>query len=138
VVNDVAVSLQVDAQADGAVDYTSELPEGTSSTMSALLVGDTAFMSFDDGAQMSWLLQPAVLFQYSADAEHIGLFVLNTDGTAAQLRVTRGNGERYVMDLVPCPDRPDVTVAYVAIPSNELVTADVVDGFGTVLDHVGL
>ena len=48
--------------------------------------------------------------------------------------MTRSNGERYVLDLVPAQGHPEVHLGVVLVPNGTLVRFDVIDADENVIE----
>ncbi|MEQ1699158.1 MAG: hypothetical protein ABMA25_03565 [Ilumatobacteraceae bacterium] len=143
-IHDVAVTQTVEVVNVATSLYSCATPDGESQQVQVavltgqILVSDAtggggALLPFDGTlfTNVSTMGMGVVLSDGELDG--VGVVAISTDPGAAQLRVTRSNGERWVLDLVTAPGHPDVRVGAIVLPDNEFVTYDVIDAEGTVL-----
>ena len=137
--HDIPVSQIVRPISDFDAAYSSELPDGVFGQLHIAVVADTVLVrdAAGRGGVLSWQLDGTVFTQanpYFGKTDGMyGVVAVSTDPGAAQLRVTRRNGDRYVLDLVAVQNQPDLRVAVMLLPPASLVTFDVVDAEGNVL-----
>lgn len=134
VIVDVPVTQLMGATTPDDADFSVQLPDGTFGTVSIALVGNLVLQRQGEmGTRylLPTLAGPAV--QYLGNDGDSGAYMVTTDASVRQLRVTRSNGERYVMDFVQMPAHPGVFIAAVPLPANTLIHADVIDVAGRVL-----
>jgi len=137
VTHDVAITQTVEPVSANDATYSCELPDGSFGSFQVAVAAGTVFMREPSGRSGSSSFKLAEKVSTTATFMDAGAGVavvaISTDPAARQLRVTRSNGERYVLDLVPAEGHPDVHVGVVIIPDGTLVTFDVIDAEGKVL-----
>jgi hypothetical protein len=136
---DVSVTPVVTPVPGGAgATFSTPLPDGTFGTLTLIAFPGVVLTSFDGVPTGGETLTDSVVLSPPLVGGRVsGGYAISTDGRSTTLRVTRTNGERYLVPLTPHPDDPGVMVAYVALPPNQTERIEVVDGFGVVLDHIG-
>ena len=139
-VTDVPVTVTaVDGEDGGGLVLTAALPDGSATPLTLFVVpgGQVPVL---DGIADPYGLDDAgrpVVMAARSDTSWAA-FVVTTEPSARQLRVTRSNGDRYVADLVPYPGQDGTWVAAIVVPRDEIVGAELVDEFGNRLDAFGL
>ncbi|MDO8391387.1 MAG: hypothetical protein Q7V57_12960 [Actinomycetota bacterium] len=132
---DVPVTQVMVATSPDDADFSVQLPDGTFATVSIAILGDSVLVRKPGGGAtggpLSSMADPFVM--YLGNDGRSGAYILTTDASVRQLRVTRSNGERYVMDFVQMPAHPGVFIAVLPLPANSLIRADVIDAAGRVL-----
>lgn len=137
--HDVAVTQIVRAISEFDASYSSELPDGVFGEVKIAVVADTVLArgALGPGGSFSWELDDSIFtdaFPYYGTGDGVdGVIAVSTDPAATQLRVTRRNGDRYLLDLVAVQNHPDLRVGVVMLPTGSFVTFDVVDADGLLL-----
>jgi hypothetical protein len=138
VITDVPLTPVVEPVPGGAgATFSTPLPDGTFGTLTLIALPGVVLTSFDGTPTGGETLTDSLVLSPLMGVQSSGAYVISTEGRATILRVTRTNGERYLVPLTPHLDDPGVMVAYIALPQNQTERIDVVDGFGVVLDHIG-
>lgn len=143
-VHDVAVAQTVEVVNAATTRYSCSTPDGESQQVQVAILTGQILVSNPTGGGGSLLILDGTVFTdvstmgmgvvlSDGELDGVGVVAISTDPTARQLRVTRANGDRYVLDLVSVANHPEVKVGVIVLPAASLVTYDVVDADGTVL-----
>ena len=137
---DVAVTQTVRPISEFDASYSSELPDGVFGEVQIAVVADTVLAreASGIGSAFEWGLDRVAFTEvtpyfYDNGNGNDGVIAVSTDPAALQLRVTRLNGDRYLLDLVPVRNHPDLKVGVVVLPPSSFIAFDVVDVDGNVL-----
>lgn len=136
VVRDVVVTQVVEQVNAVTALYSCSSPDGESEQVQvAVLAGNVLISNLTGGGSALFPVAGTepVMFQIVGTGEGTAVVVVSTDLTATRLRVTRSDGERYVLDLVAVPGHPELKIGAVVVPGGTLVGFDVVDANGSVL-----
>ena len=131
-ITDVRVQLTIGGTTADDLRLSSALPDGTFGEIEVVILGTNLLFRGDNsgmGIDISQWEEP-----YAQEmGDQAGYFVITTDRTYATLRVTRSNGERYIMDITEIPDHPGIYAAVIGVPTGEMVSFELVDAKGTTL-----
>lgn len=136
---DVAVTQTVRPISEFDAAYSSELPDGVFGEIRIAVVANTVLAreASGDSGSLSWQLDGTVFTSanpyWGASDGAKGVIAASTDPRATQLRVTRQNGDRYLLDLVAVQNHPELKVGVVMLPPGSFVTFEVVDADGNVM-----
>lgn len=142
-VRDVVINQKVRPLSEFDAAYSSELPDGVFGEIRIAVVADTVLAreASARAGSFSWQLDGTVFTQaspYSSTGDGVNsVIAASTDPVATQLRVTRRNGDRYLLDLVAVQKNPGLRVGVVMLPPGSFVTFDVVDADGNILVTYG-
>lgn len=128
---DVAVTQTVRPISEFDASYSSELPDGVFGEVQIAVVADSVLAreASGNGSSFEWGLDRAAFTEatpYFSDGNgngnrlNDGVIVVSTDSAAVRLRVTRQNGDRYLLDLVPVRNRPGLKVGVIGLPPSSL------------------
>lgn len=135
-VRDVTVLQTVRPINEFDASYSCELPSGTYGSVQIAVVAGTVLAREPSGnGSFEWRVDGPVFTEATpyAIGGADGVIAISTDPAARQLRVTQANGDRYVLDLVPVQNHPEVRVGVIVLPTASFVTYDVIDADGNVL-----
>ncbi len=136
VVGDVAVTQVVEPVNAATVLYSCTSPEGESGQVQVAILAGSILVSDATGGGSTLLPLDGTVYSKPVLVGvngGVGAVAVSTDPRAAQLRVTRSNGERWVLDLVVVQGHPELKVGVIVLAEDQLVTYDVVDADGNVL-----
>lgn len=140
---DVAVTQIVRPINEFDRSYSTDLPDGVFGEVRIAVVAGTVLArgASGPGGSFSWELDSSIFtdaFPYYGTGDGVdGVIGVSTDPAATQLRVTRQNGDRYLLDLVAVQNHPELKVGVVMLPTGSFVTFDVVDADGNVMVSYG-
>jgi len=131
-ITDVSVELTIDAATPDDMRLSAALPDGTFGGIDMVIIGTNLLFrtgTGGSGVDISQWTGPYPVWM----GDQAGYAVITTDRTYATLRVTRSNGERYIMDITEIPDHPGIYAAVIGVPTGEMVSFELVDAKGTTL-----
>jgi translation initiation factor IF-1 len=128
-VRDVSLDWQLSDRDDHRATFTVQLPDGTSVSTTLTVVADTFHVLMGDSGSMSGSFElPTLIVQGD-----VSLAIV--DGDATTFRVQLVDGERLTLPLVTFTGEPDLRVAAIRLGLGDVVSIEVLDADGRVLQR---
>lgn len=131
---DVPVTLSIGGVSSDDVHLSAALPDGTFGGIDLAIIGNYVLFRIGLGGGTGMDISQGEGYDATPIANDAGCSLVTVDPSGfAQLRVTRSNGERYVMDVIELPGHPGIYAAVIGVPEGEMVSYEVLDAQGEVV-----